>query len=778
MRFSPLSRLRRGAVALAVLALTGLAPAVTSGGASPANAAEPAPRGYWMVASDGGIFAFGGAKFFGSTGNIKLNMPIVGMAATPSGNGYWMVASDGGIFAFGDAAFYGSTGAMRLNKPIVGMAATPSGKGYWLVASDGGIFSFGDAAFHGSTGALKLNKPITGMTVSATGQGYRMVATDGGIFSFGDAAFHGSAGGTTLAKPISGMTPTPSGKGYWLVGSDGKIFPYGDAAALGSASAMPSVAAMASTPTGAGYWMVGADGSLAAFGDAADLGHPTGALARPIVGMAVLPSTAGSGGVDTTVPNGGTGAPGSGTTPTSPTTAPTVPPEPAIEYPLYSHLPLEGTFGTGAQTKHDPSHPLREPCYKSPCTWQNAKYAEELRALARVGNRLFIGGFFHELIDHSTAPPGNPYEKPVAYLAELDAKTGKPAADWTWTSNAAPNASVAAMAISPDGRRLYIGGRFTQAGGGSATRLAALDLQTGLLDPTFNAPAPDSTVYSIWPHGDRVYIGGGFLKLGNTSFPGVAALNASDGSLVEGWTPPPNYGGSFVGQAGDPTQAAQGVVDAVAVTGDGQYLMVGGDFLHLGTRPEDDPRSQKSGLVALNASDGSLADWRPHNNRPVFDIELSHDKQLVLTAQGGGGGALVAHRPGQEERVFLTHVDGDALTLAVTDQRIYFGGHFDVVVPDPNEECLKHIPVKCFPGAPHEAKSPVLQRHLAAFHHDGRPDETWTAQADTAEGPTVMLPGPDGLYVGGNFFSILDKHFTLGGKGTWRPGFAIFPAIR
>ncbi|HUR18576.1 MAG TPA: putative Ig domain-containing protein [Acidimicrobiales bacterium] len=42
-------------------------------------------------------------------------------AAVP-GRGYWLVASDGGIFAFGDAAFHGSTGAITLNKPVVGMA--------------------------------------------------------------------------------------------------------------------------------------------------------------------------------------------------------------------------------------------------------------------------------------------------------------------------------------------------------------------------------------------------------------------------------------------------------------------------------------------------------------------------------------------------------------------------------------------------------------------------------------------------------------------------------
>ena len=59
--------------------------------------------------------------------------------------GYWLAAADGGIFTFGDAGYFGSTGAIHLNKPIVGMAATIDAGGYWLVASDGGIFTFGDA---------------------------------------------------------------------------------------------------------------------------------------------------------------------------------------------------------------------------------------------------------------------------------------------------------------------------------------------------------------------------------------------------------------------------------------------------------------------------------------------------------------------------------------------------------------------------------------------------------------------------------------------------------
>ena len=47
------------------------------------------------------------------------------MAADPDGGGYWLVASDGGIFAFGDAGFFGSTGGIRLNRPIVGHGRHP-----------------------------------------------------------------------------------------------------------------------------------------------------------------------------------------------------------------------------------------------------------------------------------------------------------------------------------------------------------------------------------------------------------------------------------------------------------------------------------------------------------------------------------------------------------------------------------------------------------------------------------------------------------------------------
>jgi len=186
-------------------------------------AVTPDGGGYWLVAADGGVFAYGDARYFGSAGGIPLNRPIVGMAVTADGGGYWLVAADGGIFAYGDAVFHGSMGGRPLNRPIVGI--TPSPFGYWLVAADGGVFAF-DAPFFGSTGARRLNRPVAGMMVGPGGSGYWLVASDGGVFTFGNAEFHGSTGASALSAPVVAMTSSGDGSGYWLAASDGGVFAF------------------------------------------------------------------------------------------------------------------------------------------------------------------------------------------------------------------------------------------------------------------------------------------------------------------------------------------------------------------------------------------------------------------------------------------------------------------------------------------------------------------------------------------------------------------------
>jgi hypothetical protein len=183
----------------------------------------------WVTDASGSVFTESdesgpATQNFGDMGGHQLNAPMVGMTPTSDGQGYWEVAADGGVFAFGDAGFYGSMGGTHLNQPITGMAVTPDGGGYWLVAADGGIFAFGDAGFYGSMGGIHLNKPIEAMVPTPDGGGYWMVASDGGIFAFGDAAFDGSAGGMVLPSPIAGMVP--NGSGYTLIAQDGSEYAF------------------------------------------------------------------------------------------------------------------------------------------------------------------------------------------------------------------------------------------------------------------------------------------------------------------------------------------------------------------------------------------------------------------------------------------------------------------------------------------------------------------------------------------------------------------------
>jgi hypothetical protein len=244
-------------------------------------------NGYLTVASDGGVFTFGGQSFCGSTGSLTLNKPVVGIGQAPAQGGYWLVAADGGIFTFGDAPFYGSTGSINLNKPIVGMGVTPDAKGYWLVAADGGMFTFGDAQFYG-TAATTVDQNVVGMATSPDGQGYWEVTATGRVFAFGDAAFAGDASHFGLQKPIVGITGDPVTGGYWLVAADGGIFAFG-APFLGSTGNIhlnQPVVGMVATDDGGGYWFVASDGGIFAYGDAPFAGS-TGniRLNRPMVGM-------------------------------------------------------------------------------------------------------------------------------------------------------------------------------------------------------------------------------------------------------------------------------------------------------------------------------------------------------------------------------------------------------------------------------------------------------------------------------------------------------------
>ncbi|HUC03918.1 MAG TPA: fibronectin type III domain-containing protein [Acidimicrobiales bacterium] len=267
--------------------------------ATPSASATPPPppassHGYWLVGSDGGVFTFN-VPYYGSTGALKLNRPVVGIVATADRGGYWLVASDGGVFSFGDAQneFYGSvpgdgippagSGAPHsLVAPIVGMVATSDNKGYFLVGQDGGVFTFGDAKYEGScynvVGGACYGK-VVAVAPDATGNGYWVFTSAGEVYPFGDAKSYGAPGPQTV--PVVGAVRAPDGQGYYLLFSNGAVAPYGPGAngtlgsPLGQLSTSNPAAAITTTSDGGGYWVITSNGTVYNYGDAPALGGTT-----------------------------------------------------------------------------------------------------------------------------------------------------------------------------------------------------------------------------------------------------------------------------------------------------------------------------------------------------------------------------------------------------------------------------------------------------------------------------------------------------------------------
>ena len=260
-------------------------PPVTSPGTS-----TNTNHGYWLVGSDGGIFTFGSAQFYGSTGSLRLQRPVVGIVPTADRGGYWLDASDGGVFALGDSGFYGSVPGLglhpagsglpnSLDAPIVGMVPSSDGGGYFMVASDGGVFAFGDARFAGSCpGIGGCSGAAVAVMPDATGNGYWLVTQTGQVYTFGDAPYYGAPGPQSV--PVTSAVRTPDGKGYWILFANGAIANYGDAGALGSPAGqlggLNPASAIFTTSDGGGYWVASANGTVDNYGDAPSDGSMAG----------------------------------------------------------------------------------------------------------------------------------------------------------------------------------------------------------------------------------------------------------------------------------------------------------------------------------------------------------------------------------------------------------------------------------------------------------------------------------------------------------------------
>ena len=182
-------------------------------------------------------------------------------------------------------------------------------------------------------------------------------------------------------------------------------------------------------------------------------------------------------------------------------------------------------------------------------------------AIAPVKGNVFVGGSFT-----SVRPPGDPLGtggKRRTYLAEFSASTGALVRSFYPTLDG----KVTALAVSPTGRTLYVGGSFTHVNGSFRNHLAAFSTSTGALNPGWT-PQASAPVLTLAASGRDVYVGGDFLKLDGAARTDAGEVTNSTGTLLP-WAPDVN-----------------GSVTSVAVAPDHSRVLVGGYFSQFNGAPQ------------------------------------------------------------------------------------------------------------------------------------------------------------------------------------------------
>ncbi|MCW2804801.1 MAG: hypothetical protein JWN06_3018 [Propionibacteriaceae bacterium] len=178
--------------------------------------------------------------------------------------------------------------------------------------------------------------------------------------------------------------------------------------------------------------------------------------------------------------------------------------------------------------------------------------------------KVVAGGTFTEV----RPPAGNTAAVQArSNLAIFNAETGNPDSCQLNVTLAGGTATVRSVITAEDGT-VYIGGNFSNVGGVSVSRVAAIDVQACTVKP-LRVSGVSSFVHSMAVSGNSLYLAGSFTSVAGQPRQQFAAVNATTGAVL-----PFIADSALVGRAA--TAAPDG--RALAVSPDGSKVALGGEF--------------------------------------------------------------------------------------------------------------------------------------------------------------------------------------------------------
>ena len=279
-----------------------------------------------------------------------------------------------------------------------------------------------------------------------------------------------------------------------------------------------------------------------------------------------------------------------------------------------------------------------------------------------VGDVVYVVGSFN-----SARPAGAPagqQEVPRSNILAYDLTTGELIEDFAPTLNGAGRS----LALSEDGKTLYVAGEFDRVNDEWHSRLAAFDISQGhgTLISSFQ-PVFSTTVKDIAVAGDTLYVGGYFTKVNKQQRTRLAALKASTGELLD-WTAS--------------AEGPNAQVYAIEVSPDHSKVVIGGSFSSVNgsSRPG-------YGMALLDASTGEVLPM-PVNDTvrtagekaAIFDIAVDEDG-FYGTAYSAVGRLDEANLEGSFKAdwngnlIWLEPCHGDTYGIAPTKEIVYTVGH-------------------------------------------------------------------------------------------------------